>query len=333
MAKRMKKDYHFSTFLANVATLAYIQSDWFIMPIPVILDTDIGTDVDDCLALALLLSSPELDLQAVTCVYGDTILRSRMAKKLLQLRGLGDVPVYAGAEKPLTSQRPIYWEGHEGQGLADSNDATLQPTSGFAPDIIVERVMSNPGKIHIIAIGPLTNIALAFQKEPQLAANLAHLTIMGGVVRSIDRLDLPLAEHNIVCDPEAAKIVMESGAPITLVPLDITTQVEVNEAGLKQIQASGSPFQLAVADQLARYPRFQRYGRTNLHDPLAVGVIIDPTLVTLQQVIVHVATSNDPVPAQTLMRPPKEAESATIQLATTVEIDRFEHFFIERVSS
>ncbi len=302
------------------------------MPIPVILDTDIGTDVDDCLALALLLSSPELQLQAVTCVYGDTTLRSRMALKLLQLRGLDHIPVYAGAQKPLTSQRPIYWEGHEGQGLVDPTDTTLQPAAEFAPDFIVRHVMSSPGKIHLIAIGPLTNIALAIQKEPRLAQNLAHLTVMGGVVRSIDRLDLPLAEHNIVCDPEAAKIVFSSGTPITIVPLDITTQVFVTDDGLRQIQQAGSSFQLAVADQLARYPRFQHYGRTNLHDPLAVGVIIDPTLVSLQPVMVQVATSNDPVPAQTLMRPPKEDETATIQLATHVEIDRFERFFIERVA-
>ncbi len=301
------------------------------MPIAVILDTDIGTDVDDCLALALLLGSPELQLEAVTCVYGDTTLRSRMVLKLLQLRGLPDIPVYAGATKPLVSQRPIYWEGHEGQGLVeDAGD--LQPAVGFAPDMIVRHVMSNPGKIHIIAIGPLTNIALAFQKEPRLAQNLAHLTIMGGVVRSIDRLELPLAEHNIVCDPEAAKIVLESGAPMTLVPLDITTQVEVTEAGLAQIQAAGSPFQLAVADQLARYPRFQRFGRTNLHDPLAVGVVIDPTLVTLQNVTIQVATSADPVPAQTLMRLPGDSETATLQLATRVDIPRFERFFIERVA-
>jgi len=267
------------------------------MPIPVILDTDIGTDVDDCLALALLVSSPELQLQAVTCVYGDTILRSRMALKLLQLRGLTDIPVYAGATKPLVSQRPIYWEGHEGQGLIE-DAAGLEPTAGFAPDMIVQHVMSNPGKIHLIAIGPLTNVALALQKEPLLIRNLAHLTIMGGVVRSIDRLDLPLAEHNIVCDPEAAKIVFTSGVSITIVPLDLTTQVAVTEAGQKQIQDAGSPFQIAVADQLARYPRFQRYGRTSLHDPLAVGVVIDPTFVTLQNVTVQVATSDDPVPAQ-----------------------------------
>jgi purine nucleosidase len=112
------------------------------MPISIILDTDIGTDVDDCLALALLVSSPELQLQAVTCVYGDTILRSRMVLKLLQLRGLPDIPVVAGAQKPLVSQRPIYWEGHEGQGLVEAAD-DLQPTTGFAPDFIVQQVMTS----------------------------------------------------------------------------------------------------------------------------------------------------------------------------------------------
>src|SRR5690348_237137 len=134
------------------------------MPISVILDTDIGTDVDDCLALALLVSSPELQLEAVTCVYGDTTLRSRMTRKLLQLRGLTDIPVYAGAIKPLVSQRPIWWEGHEGQGLVDPSDPSQEPAVGFAPDILVQQVMNNPGKIHIIAIGPLTNIALSIQK-------------------------------------------------------------------------------------------------------------------------------------------------------------------------
>lgn len=303
------------------------------MTIPVILDTDIGTDIDDCLALALLLSSAELELQAVTCVYGDTVLRSRMTRKLLQLRGVGQIPVYAGAQKPLTSQRPIYWEGHEGQGLIDPADTTLEPDAGFAPDKLVEMVMSRPKQIHLIAIGPLTNIALAIQKEPRFIENIAHLTIMGGVVRSIDRLDLPLAEHNIVCDPEAAKIVLESGASITLIPLDLTTLVFVDQAGWTRIQTAGSPFQLAVADQLARYPRFQAIGRTNLHDPLAVGSIIDPTLVRLQRVTVRVSDSADFVPAQTLMRVPQGDEQAIVQVATQVEIERFERFFVERVAA
>lgn len=303
------------------------------MPISVILDTDIGTDIDDCLALALLLGSPELQLEAVTCVYGDVTLRSRMVMKLLQLRGITDIPVYAGAKDPIGSSRPIYWEGHEGQGLLNAADEALQPAAGFAPDVIVERVMRNPGKIHLIAIGPLTNIALAFQREPRIAQMLAHLTIMGGVARSIDRLDLPLAEHNIICDPDAAKIVFASGAPITLVPLDITTQVDVTDEGLKRIQQVNTPFHAAVADQLARYPRFQRFGRTSLHDPLAIGVVIDPSFVTRQKVTMVVEGKDDPNPGITLMRKPQSDEYTRIELATSVDIPRFEAFFVDRVAN
>ncbi len=299
----------------------------------VILDTDIGTDVDDCLALALLVGSSELKLDAVTCVYGDTTLRSRMVMKLLQLRGLANVPVYAGAKQPLVSGREIYWEGHEGQGLLDATDDTFQPQPEFAVDFIVQHVMSNPGVIHLIAIGPLTNIALAFQKEPRLARNLAHLTIMGAVVGSIERLDLPFAEHNIVCDPEAAKIVFASGAPITLVPLDITTQVKVTRDGLERIQQVGTAFHDAVADQLARYPRFQAFGHTSLHDPLAVAVVIDPTLVKLEPVTMTVEVSGQTVPGLTLMRPPAVSETTTIRLATRVDIPRFEAFFVDRVTN
>ena len=92
---------------------------------PIILDTDIGTDVDDCLALALCLASTELKLTAVTTVYGDARLRARMVLKLLALRGIDDVPVAAGAEKPLLDRVPIYWEGHEGQGILAPEDSAL----------------------------------------------------------------------------------------------------------------------------------------------------------------------------------------------------------------
>ncbi|MBZ0288503.1 MAG: nucleoside hydrolase, partial [Anaerolineae bacterium] len=113
------------------------------MPTRVILDTDIGTDVDDCLALALLLASPELKLEGVTCVYGDVDLRVRMAEKLLSLRGLKDVPVRAGARKPLLGLREVYWEGHEGQGLLTETDHQKAISTEFAPDYLVRTIMEN----------------------------------------------------------------------------------------------------------------------------------------------------------------------------------------------
>ncbi|RMF80423.1 MAG: nucleoside hydrolase [Chloroflexi bacterium] len=301
------------------------------MTIRVILDTDIGTDVDDCLALALLLNSPEANLEAVTCVYGDVALRARIALKLLQLRGVDDVPVMTGAGDPLLKMDEIYWDGHEGDGILESGDEKLAPADEFAPDAIIRRVMDNPGEIHLIAIAPLTNIALAMSKEPRLAQNLAHLTIMGGVARGITRLDLPVAEHNILCDPEAARIVFASGAPITLIPLDITTQVRIDSAGVARIKAHDSAFHQAVAGQVERYPRYQKKGYTNTHDPLAVASVIMPDVVTLQPVHIAVETAGHHSIGATWMQAASPDETRT-QVAVAVDVARFESFLLNRLA-
>jgi purine nucleosidase len=302
------------------------------MPIRAILDTDIGTDIDDCLALALILASPEIALEGITCVYGDVGLRAQIALKLLALRGRTDVPVMVGLEKPLLGLRPIYWEGHEGDGiLAAGDDTKYRPASEYAPDFIARIVTENPGQIHLIAIAPLTNIAMAFLREPKLAQNLTHLTIMGGVARGLNRLDLPYAEHNIVSDAEAAHIVFSSGAPISVVPLDITTLVRVDQDGLARVQAAGTPFHAAVTDQLGRYPRFQSQGWTNLHDPLAVGSVIDDTFLTWQPIQVEVETSGRVSAGATWFRAVKEGETSNVRVAVGVNAARFERFFIERL--
>lgn len=302
------------------------------MPTRIILDTDIGTDVDDCLALALILGSPELRLEGVTCVYGDVALRARMVHKLLQLRGLSDIPVRMGASQPLLRLRPVYWEGHEGQGVLEAGDEAMPIDPEFAPDYIIRVVMQNPGQIHVVGIGPLTNIALAFLKEPQLAQAVAGLTIMGGVVRGIDRLDLPVAEHNIICDAEAAHIVFSSGAPINLIPLDLTTQVRINAAGADGIRQGRTPFHSAVADQLDRYPRFKHQDWTSLHDPLAVATLIDPSLVQFEPVLLEVETTGRLTAGATLARLPRSGEQPNVRLATSVDIPRFEAFFVERAA-
>ena len=185
------------------------------MPTRIILDTDIGTDVDDCLALAVILGSPEVQLAGVTCVYGDVGLRARMVKKLLGLYGLRGIPILRGESEPLLGLRPVYWEGHEGQGLVEPEDET-QDESEDAVGFIIRTVLENPGKIQLLAIGPLTNVALAIKREPRVVHDLGGLMIMGGVMRGPTSLDLPYVEHNIRCDPEAAHIVLASGAPITL---------------------------------------------------------------------------------------------------------------------
>jgi purine nucleosidase len=303
------------------------------MPLPVLLDTDIGTDVDDCLALALLLRSPELEPLGITCVYGDVALRGRMVHKLLTLAGQPDVPVRLGVREPLLGQRAVYWAGHEGVGLLDADDAEVPLADEHAVDFLVRSVLNHPGSIHLVAIGPLTNIALAFRREPRLATALARLTIMGGVVRGVDRLDLPYAEHNIVSDPEAARIVLDAGAPVFLVPLDVTTQTRIRRPAVERLSGSGSPFQRAVARQVELYPPFHEKGFTYLHDPLAVASLVWPELLEWRELHVDVELGGTHTVGATLFRQPTTNVLANIHVATHVDAATFEQQLIDRLSA
>jgi len=303
------------------------------MPTRLILDTDIGTDVDDILALGEILGSPELKLEGVTCVYGDVRLRARMVLKVFQLRGVSGIPVLAGAARPLLGQKPVHWAGHEGKGLLEPEDDALKPGPEHAPDFIVRMVMDNPGQIHLVGIGPLTNIAQAFLLEPELAQNLAHLTLMGGVVRNIDRLDLPYCEYNIRCDPEAAQIVFNAGAPLTVVPLDVTTMVRMQPAGVEQIKQAGTPYHQAIARQVELYPHYREHNFTFTHDPLAVATLIRPDLVMLRDLHVDVETGGAFTSGATLARTPTVDAPVNARVALEVDTPRFEKFLIERLAS
>lgn len=298
------------------------------MTLDVLLDTDIATDVDDLLALSLILSSAELRLLGLTCVYGDVDLRARYATKLLSLAGHANIPVTAGARQPLLNKREIYWGGHEGRGFLEDQDATINYSSEYAVDYLVRMATQHPGQIHLIAIGPLTNLALALIRQPQLP--LKHITIMGGVIRGSQRLDLPFAEHNIISDPEAAHLVFSSGLPMTVVPLDLTTQVRISREGVERIRSGGTPLQQMVAHQIEVYPWFQTQGYTFLHDPLAAAVVIDPTLVQTRRVNIQVELAGQYTTAMTLMR---DDPNSPIEVAVAVDVARFESFFVERLAT
>ena len=298
----------------------------------IIFDTDIGTDVDDLVALALLLNSPEIELAGVTCVYGDVLMRARMALKLLRMRGRGDVPVTMGAAAPLLGDRPIYWGAHEGRGFLEAEDEALQPASEFAVNFIVRSVMDNPGQIHLLCIGPLTNAALAFRQEPRLAQNLAGLTIMGGAFQRSADVYTDYGEYNIVSDPEAAHIVFSSGAPITLIPLDVTTQVRVTSVGSARIREAGTRFHQAVADQIDVYSYFAERGWTYMHDPLAMAALIRPELVSLTPLHVDVETGGRFAAGVTFMRSPDADWPENARVALEVDVKGFEEFLIERLA-
>lgn len=299
----------------------------------VILDTDIGTDVDDCLALALTIKSPEIVLEGVTCVYGDVTIRAKMARKLLRLNGNVRIPVYAGARKPMLSLRPVFWAGNEGEGLLEPGDSGLDPELEPAAQYLVRTIRDNPGLIHLVAIGPLTNVATAFLVDNELPQLLANLTIMGGAIRSTCDQRTTYGEHNFISDPEAAHIVLTSGAPITLVPLDVTRRVRIDSDGVERIEAAGTRFHSAVADQVRRYPHFNREGWTYLHDPLAVGTVLRPDLVTLSELHVDVELGGRHSVGVTLARQPTEEAPANAMVALDVDAPEFERFFIERLAA
>lgn len=297
------------------------------MPLDIILDTDIATDVDDVLALALVLSSPELRLRGITCVYGDVDLRARFARKLLGLGERDDIPVMAGARLPLLNKRAVYWEGREGDGLLTADDDRIAYADEYAVDFIIRMARAHPHEIHLVGIAPLTNIALALMHEPALP--LKHITLMGGVARSLNRLDLPYAEHNIRCDPEAAHVVLSSGIPTTLIPLDLTTQVRLTDAGVARIHATATPFHAALARQVELYPFFNAHRYTFVHDPLAVATLIDPTLVTTQRVKVEVELGGEYAAGMTLMR---RDEASAVAVGVSVDVARFEAFLVDRLA-
>ena len=301
------------------------------MPHRVILDTDIGTDVDDCLALAVLLGSPGVDLVGVTTVYGDVHLRARMIDRLLRLAGRPDVPIRLGSSQTLMGVREIYWPGHEGVGLLDDTGRDWQPDPEHAVDFIVRTVMANPGQIHLLAVGPMTNIALAIRREPRLLASLAGFTLMAGAARVHDGLHLPYAEHNLTCDPEAAAIVFRQPEDKVVVPLDVTTRVLIRREDLPAIRAGGSAFHDAVATQVALYPNVVRNGQTAAHDPLAALAIVRPDLLGLTPVHIDIEVAGEHA-GMSLMRTSSNDAPANAHVALTVEADAAEREIIARIA-
>ncbi|MDQ3694311.1 MAG: nucleoside hydrolase [Chloroflexota bacterium] len=244
----------------------------------VIVDTDIATDPDDLLALAVLLGSPEVDLVGITTVHADVEFRARYVQALLQLRGGSKIPIHAGLRHPLMRRMEPYWEGHEGAGMLD-DDLELPPLGDVnAVQFLIETVMARRGELTLLALGPLTNVATAMLAEPRLAESLKRLVIMGGIIAT-HGLGKRVSEHNIWLDPEAAHVVFTTADRVELVPIDVTEQVVIDMAGLEAIRAANTPYHAAVADQTGAYHRFHERGqRTFLHDPLAAVAMLRPDL-------------------------------------------------------
>jgi len=300
-------------------------------PLAILLDTDIGTDVDDAIALALVLASPELDLRSVTTVSGDVGLRARIAKKLLTLAGHDDVPVAAGVREPVLRQRSFLWLGHEGKAILDPSDTlSLAPT--HAVDALIEGVRRQ--HLHVVTIGPLSNVAVAIMKEPAVIQAIPHLTMMGGALGL--HPGGPLVEYNSGSDAEASQIVLNAGMPVTLVPLDVTVQVALNANHLARLRTSRSRLVQTVCEAIeiwaplhrrffASQPGWDTNTMALLHDPLTVAVLIDPSFVTIERHHLRPAiVAGD-------FRLVADPTAAELEVAVAVDAPRFVEFLIERL--
>jgi len=261
-----------------------------------LLDTDPG--IDDALALFLALASPDVQLEAVTTVSGNVHVNAttRNALALLELAGRPDIPVARGSDRPLVRQPVIadYVHGQNGLGEVMLPEPRHQPLASHAVDVIIQQIMQAPGEITLVAVGPLTNVALAVRREPRIAQLVREVVIMGGALLVPGNVT-PTSEFNIYADPQAAHIVLHAGWPIRLVSLDVTNQASLHREQLAMLASNGHPVTGALKAMVDYY--LNEFGKPrgitafHMHDPLSLAAAIQSDLITWKPAYVDVELS------------------------------------------
>lgn len=250
------------------------------MPRPVYFDCDTG--IDDSMALAYLLASPEIELVGIGAVHGNVSAAqgARNTLALLQLAGRSDIPVAVGRNDPLVGEfdgGAPHVHGRNGIGEIEIPEAWADPVDEDAADMLLRLSHEFAGALEVVAVGPLTNLAVALQRDASLAGRVAHVTAMGGAALVPGNIT-SVAEANIGHDPEAAQAVVSAPWGVTLVPLDTTLENVLDEPDRQRLCASEDPFVRAVGDMLEYYFDFYvaEYGRrcSALHDPLAAALAV-----------------------------------------------------------
>jgi purine nucleosidase len=269
-------------------------------PRKIIIDTDPGQD--DAVAILLALASPEdVTVLGITAVAGNVSLdlTQQNARIICELAQKTDVPVFAGAKRPL--ERPLvtaeHVHGKTGLDGPQLPDPTMTLQDQHAVDFIIQTLRAEPsGTITLCPLGPLTNIAAAFNQAPDIIERVQEVVLMGGAYFEVGNIT-PTAEFNIYVDPEAAKIVLKSGADITMMPLDVTHKALVTKNRNDRFRALETPVGVAVAEMTDFFERFDRekYGSDGapLHDPTVIAYLINPKLFTGRYVNVEVETKSE----------------------------------------
>ncbi|HEX3272095.1 MAG TPA: nucleoside hydrolase [Ktedonobacterales bacterium] len=312
-----------------------------------IIDTDPG--IDDALALFFALAAPDVQLEAVTSVSGNVSVdkTTRNALSLLDLAGRSDVPVARGAERPLL--RPAvyadYVHGRNGVGDVELPEPQHSPAAPHAVEMIIQTILGAPGEITLVALGPLTNLALAVRREPRIAEAVREVVIMGGALRVPGNVS-PAAEFNIYADPHAAQIVFSAGWPLRLVSLDVTQQTVMAREQFATLARTGHPVTRTI-QAMTDYYYDQFAGPRgieglSMHDPLCVAAAVHPDLIEWRRAYVEIELTGALTAGATVAYfnraedvDPSLAEGHTANILASVGVDRerFVALYLETLAS
>jgi inosine-uridine nucleoside N-ribohydrolase len=292
----------------------------------IILDTDIGDDIDDALALTFAMLCSEVKVLGVTTVFRNTEKRAELACCVLEALGRTDVPVYVGLGKRLM-QSADEWrtqvESHRPRQMEvlGKQRPSVRPQKQRAVEYIVDTVMASDEEITLVPVGPFTNIAAALTLEPRIAEK-AKICMMGGVAKRLS------AEWNALCDPEATHIVFSSGAPIVMVGLDVTTQCRMEYEQVQAIGAADRPINKLCYELIHLWGGGNPEPRPMLHDPLAVAMAFDPSFCETSEMCIEVETRSAHIRGATI--PTRKDPNASV--CVSVDAERFMGTFVDTLT-
>ena len=304
----------------------------------IIIDTDPGQD--DAVALLLALASEELEILGITCVAGNVplSLTSENARKILELTRYTEIPVFAGADRPIKRTLVTAEHVHGKTGIDGPvlEKPKIKLQSKEAIEFIIETILSYPkDEITLCTLGPLTNIGLAFQREPRIKTLIKEIIMMGGGFFEGGNIT-PAAEFNIYVDPEAAAEVLVSGIPITMLPLDVTHKALTSRSRIESFRKIGNKAGIATAEMLDFFERFdvEKYGSEGgpLHDPNVIVYLLRPEFYEGKYVNVEIEVGSDLTRGMTVV----DWWNVTTRKKNVYYIDRvkdeeFFNFLIERI--
>lgn len=287
--------------------------------IPIILDTDIGTDVDDAFALALVLASPELDLRGVTTVGSEPRMRAQMVCRFLTAVDRRDILVAAGAAPQPVEE--IEKQGRYANAPDDLRSRMVKPVKETAVEFLYRQLKSHQKEFTLVTIGPLTNIARLFREHPDSKPWIKRIVMMGGsVYLGYNGKAPPEVEWNIKCDIPAARAVFASGVPLVVAPLDATTMLKLEEPPRRQLFEAKTP----LTEQVRLLYELWAARTPTLFDPVAVALCFDEQFCTLENLRLE-------VDAQGRTRAVKGEANARV--ATAIRRDDFLKWYVDRVAS